>query len=73
MLSPDAFEDELGDRVAAMRSFENQGLEFTRQRPGIPIEFSLVDMVRVDYVLADNVLLRRAWDALDRVTANRLR
>jgi general secretion pathway protein J len=59
--------DELGDRVAAMRSFENQGLEFTRQRPGIPIEFSLVDMVRVDYVLADNVLLRRAWDALDRV------
>lgn len=59
--------DELGDHVAAMKSAENMGLELTRQRPGIPIEFSSVDMVRVDYVLAGDVLSRRTWEALDRV------
>lgn len=58
--------DELGDHVAAMRSSENV-LEFTRHRPGIPAAFSLVDMVRIDYVFSDNTLIRRAWHMLDRV------
>ena len=58
--------DELGDHVAAMRSSEDV-FEFTRRRPGIPAEFSLVDMVRIDYILADATLTRRAWHMLDRV------
>ena len=58
--------DELGDHVAAMRSSEGM-LEFTRHRPGVPLEFSRVDMVRIDYVLSDNSLWRRTWDVLDRV------
>lgn len=58
--------DEFGDHVGAMR-FENEVFEFTRHRPGIPPEFTLVDMVRIDYVLTDNTLWRRTWDVLDRV------
>lgn len=58
--------DEFGDHVAAMRSSEGS-LEFTRFRPGIPPEFSLVDMVRIDYVFAENALWRRTWHTLDRV------
>ncbi len=58
--------DEFGDHVAAMQSSESS-LEFTRFRPGIPTEFSLVDMVRIDYVFSDNTLWRRTWHTLDRV------
>ena len=58
--------DELGDHIAAMRSSEGM-LEFTRHRPGVPLEFSRVDMVRIDYVFSDNSLWRRTWDVLDRV------
>ncbi|MEM7469351.1 MAG: type II secretion system minor pseudopilin GspJ, partial [Pseudomonadota bacterium] len=59
--------DELGDDVAAMRLAPDNALELTRKRPGVPIEFNLVDMVRVDYVIVDGILSRRVWDVLDRV------
>lgn len=59
--------DEFGDDVAAMRLAGDNILEFTRKRPGIPIEFSLVDMVRIDYVFKDGAINRRAWKQLDRM------
>ena len=58
--------DELGDRVAAFKSSGQNVVEFTRGRPGLPLEFAPVDLQRIDYVLEDNQLIRRAWAALDR-------
>ena len=62
-----AIRDEFGDNVAAMRLAGDGTLEFTRKRPEIPQEFSLVDMARIEYVLESGVISRKVWSQLDRV------
>ena len=64
---PRSIRDELGDRVAALSKGQADQLELTRKLPGIPPEFSRVDLKRVDYIFRDNALWRRSWAVLDRL------
>ena len=65
-LAARSIRDELGDRVAAFDSKGQMEVGLTRFRPGLPIEFEPSDLLRVNYFVENNQLVRRAWSALDR-------
>ena len=58
--------DELGDRVAAIQASGQMDVQLTRFRPGLPLDFAPLDLLRVDYFVEDDQLIRRSWSALDR-------
>ena len=64
---PRSIRDELGDRVAALNKIQADQLQLTRRLPGIPQEFSQVDLKRIDYTFRENALWRRSWAVLDRL------
>ncbi len=63
--------DELGDPVDAVRhrAGEEILLAFTRHSPWPAPARGLPDLRRVEYRLVEGRLLRREWDALDRVSS----
>ncbi|MBM4227081.1 MAG: type II secretion system protein GspJ [Gammaproteobacteria bacterium] len=63
--------DELGDPVDALRrrTGEEVLLAFTRHSPWPAPSRGLPDLRRVEYRLLEGRLLRREWDALDRVSS----
>lgn len=65
-LAARSIRDELGDRVPAFNSSGQMQVELSRFRPGLPIEFERADLLRVNYFIENNQLIRRAWSALDR-------
>ena len=58
--------DELGDRVPALISRGQMDVGLSRLRPGLPIEFEPSDLLRVNYYVEQNQLIRRTWSVLDR-------
>lgn len=70
-LAPRPVRDEFGDPVAAFNAPGETDIELTRHRPGLPLEFGLVDLIRVDYYLDGNQLVRRSWEVLDRTPDSR--
>ena len=65
-LAPRPIRDQFGDPVAALNARGESDIELSRHRPGLPLEFGLVDLMRVDYFIENNQLIRRSWDVLDR-------
>ena len=65
-LAPRPIRDQFGDPVAALSAKGETDIELSRHRPGLPMEFGLVDLMRVDYFIEDNQLIRRTWEVLDR-------
>ncbi|MGR8947861.1 MAG: type II secretion system minor pseudopilin GspJ [Gammaproteobacteria bacterium] len=58
--------DEFGDSVPAFIANGGAEIGLSRYRPGLPIDFGLVDLIRIDYFLDNNELVRRSWGVLDR-------
>ena len=58
--------DEFGDSVPAFVANGEAEIGLSRYRPGLPLDFGLVDLIRIDDFLDNNELVRRSWDVLDR-------